>query len=298
MTYIGEIAALTTAMMWSFGSLLFAVVADRAGAFALNIFRITLAFGVLTLFVTLSGLGATFPWPGRHPGVPWLIVSGVIGLAIGDFGYFGALQRLGPRLATLLAAFAPPITAVLGWFLLHESLGPPALAGMGLVLAGVAWVVLERPATPAPPGHRVQGVLLGVMAAACQAVGLVLAKRGMGTTIDPLQATAVRMGSAMIAVWGIALVTRQLGSPGRVWRDRPARLAAFGATFLGPVFGVWLSLVAARHTHAGIAATLMATVPVLILPLVVIFRKERVSLRAALGAVVTVGGVALIFLRH
>lgn len=298
MTCVGEVAALTTATFWSFGSLLFAIVADRAGAFALNIFRITLAFGVLSLLVIVTGLGARFPWPGQHPGVPWLVVSGVIGLTIGDFGYFGALQRLGPRLATLLAAFSPPITALLGWVLLRETLGGVALAGMGLVLAGVAWVVLERPATSAPRGHRVQGVLLGIGAAACQAIGLVMAKRGMGTSIVPLQATAIRMGAAMLGVWLIAVFTRQLDAPVRVWRDRRARFAAFGATFLGPVFGVWLSLVAARHTHAGIAATLMATVPVLILPLVVIFRKEKVSIRAALGAFITVAGVAMIFLRR
>lgn len=298
MNYIGEMAALTTATFWSFGSLLFAIVADRAGAFALNIFRITLAFGVLSLFVIVSGLGHHFPWPGQHPGVPWLVVSGIIGLTIGDFGYFGALQRLGPRVATLLAAFAPPITALLGWVLLRESLGILALVGMGFVLAGVAWVVLERPATPVPRGHRMEGVLLGIGAAACQAIGLVMAKRGMGTTMAPLQATAIRMASAMISVWLVALFTRQLDAPGRVWRDRRSRYAAFGATFLGPVFGVWLSLVAARHTHAGIAATLMATVPVLILPLVVIFRKEKVSIRAALGAFITVAGVALIFLRR
>jgi drug/metabolite transporter (DMT)-like permease len=168
---------------------------------------------------------------------------------------------------------------------------------MALTLAGVLWVVVERPATDMPRGHRVQGVLLGVLYAFCQAVGLVMAKKGMGDGIDPLTATTFRMAAATFGIWVVALSTRRLGSARLVWTDRVARYSAIGATLVGPTFGVLLSLVAARHTSAGIAATLMATVPVLVLPLVIFVRKERVSPRAALGAVVAVAGVALIYLR-
>jgi drug/metabolite transporter (DMT)-like permease len=80
-------------------------------------------------------------------------------------------------------------------------------------------------------------------------------------------------------------------------RDPTARWATLGATFLGPVFGVWLSLVAVRLTKTGIAATLMATTPVLVLPLLIFLQKEKVSRRAAAGALVAVAGVGVLFLR-
>ena len=73
-------------------------------------------------------------------------------------------------------------------------------------------------------------------------------------------------------------------------------LFAQGADWNMPGKGVWLSLVAVKHTAAGIAATIMATVPVLVLPLVIVFYRERVSPRAAAGAIVAVAGVALLFL--
>jgi drug/metabolite transporter (DMT)-like permease len=229
--------------------------------------------------------------------VAWLAVSGLIGLTLGDLCYFGSLVLLGPRLTTLLAALAPPITAVVAVPFLDERLGARALIGMILTLGGVAWVVLERPVVEAPRGHRARGVILGLLAAVGQGVGLVLAKRGMGHAIDPLPANIIRMAAATLGIWIIALLTGRLDSPRGVWTNRTARWSAFGATLLGPTFGVWLSLVAARHTKTGIAATLMATVPVLILPLVIIFHKEKVSLRAAFGAVLVVAGVAVIFLR-
>lgn len=212
-------------------------------------------------------------------------------------GYFGCLLRLGPRLASAVAALAPPITALIAWLVLGETLAPLALLGMALVLGGVLLVILERAATPVPRGHRIQGALLGLLGAACQAVGLILSKKGMKFGIEPLPANVIRMAAATVGVWGIALFTRQLGAPLRVLRDRVARLTALGATLLGPTFGVWLSLVAAQRTEAGIAATLLATVPVTILPLVIFVNHEKVSPRALLGAVITVVGVALIFLR-
>jgi drug/metabolite transporter (DMT)-like permease len=294
---IGEIAALTTAACWAVGSLLFAYVAGRAGSFALNCFRITLAMLVLWMALVVTGLVRGVPPPG-DPSVGWLALSGVIGLSIGDLGYFGALQRLGARVATLLYALSPPMAALLAWVFLEESVGPIGLLGMALTLAGVLWVVLGRPAQEVPAGHRVQGVALGIMGAACQAIGLTLARHGMGDRIDPLVATALRMTAAAAATWLAALALRRLDAPMLVWRDPRTRLAALGATLLGPLLGVWLSLVALQHAGTAVAATLTATTPILILPLVVIVKKEKVGPRALLGAVLAVVGVALLFLRH
>jgi drug/metabolite transporter (DMT)-like permease len=294
---IGELAALTTAACWAAGSLLFAIVAERAGPFALNCFRITLAMVVLWTAVAVAGLLREAPAPG-DPAIGWLALSGVIGLSIGDIGYFGSLRRLGPRVSTLLGALAPPIAAALAYVFLHEGLAPVALLGMTLTLGGVLYVVLDRPARAMPAGHRVQGVMLGTLAAACQATGLVLARHGMGERVDPLVATAIRMTAAAVTTWLAALVLSRLDAPLLVWRDPKARVAALGATFLGPLMGVWLSLVAVKHAGTAVAATLTATTPILILPLVMVVKKERIGMRAVIGAIVAVAGVALLFLRR
>jgi len=157
--------------------------------------------------------------------------------------------------------------------------------------------VLERPADPIPRGRRMRGLLLGALGSLGQALGIILSKLGMATVVDPLPATAIRMGAATAGVWVLALATRRAGGVRALMHDRTARWATLGASVLGPVLGVWLSLVAVRSTKAGIAATLMATTPILVLPLVILVNKERVSPRAAWGAVAAVAGVALIFLR-
>lgn len=297
MSYLGELAALTTASFWAGGSLLFTNAARRVGSFTLNHARITLAFVLLSILVLLTR--GTHPAPEadlRHVGI--LALSGLVGLTLGDWAYFRAFVDVGPRLTTLLMTLAPPFTALLAIPLLGETLGSRALVGMAVTLSGVIWVVRERQPAGIRRGHLVRGVVLGGVGSFGQALGLVLSKLGMGTVVDPLPATAVRMGAATVGVWILAVTTGRFRNLPNLIRDPFARWSTVGATLLGPVCGVWLSLVAVRLTKAGVAATLLAMTPILIIPLVMIFYRERVSARAGIGALIAVAGVAILFLRH
>lgn len=297
MPFLGELAALTTATCWAAGSMLFTHAARRVGAFTLNHARITLALVVLSIILLITrGTHWADGADTRHMGL--LVLSGIIGLTLGDWAYFRAFVDLGPRLTTLLITLAPPFTAILAIPLLGETLGPKALLGMAVTLTGVIWVIRERQPAGLEHGHLVRGVFLGSLGALGQALGLVLSKMGMGSVIDPLPATAIRMAAATVGVWTLSLLTGRIHDLPRLARDAGARWAMVGATFLGPVTGVWLSLVAVRLTKAGVAATLMSLVPILVIPMVMVAYRERVSLRAAIGAAISVAGVAILFLRH
>ena len=69
------------------------------------------------------------------------------------------------------------------------------------------------------------------------------------------------------------------------------------ASIAGPFIGVWLSIVAVKYTEAGIASTLLSTVPILLIPMEFIIHKRVPTWRGVFGAVLAVVGVALIFLR-
>ena len=76
---------------------------------------------------------------------------------------------------------------------------------------------------------------------------------------------------------------------------RAMAVVAFGA-LVGPFVGVVMSLIALRHCHAGVVATIISTMPVLILPFVILLYHEKVSLRALGGAILSILGVALLVL--
>lgn len=310
--FLGQGAALAAAGCWVITAMAFAAAGRRIGAAAVNLIRIAAALVILVVIVRVQ-FGVWIPSiPGRSLGL--LLVSGVIGLAIGDQLLFSALVRIGPRLGTLVATtLAPPLAALIAWPILNEHLSPLQIAAMAIILGGIGWVLSDRrtPADDAPTARRgslTAGLLLAAGGGACQAVGLVMSKLGLGhgsvdvASVDPWIATMVRMAAALPAAVVVMMLTRRaIGPEGR----RPPLLAAdrriavgglaIGTVF-GPVLGVWCSMVAVDHAPAGVAATLMATTPVLILPLAVFVDRERLGVAAVAGALLAVTGVAILSL--
>ncbi len=301
MPLLGEFAALTTAFLWSFTSLFFTSASRRIGAYWVNKLRIP--FAVVFLGTTLLiSTGTLFPDVISSRSAFFLIASGVIGLSIGDFFLFSAFVMLGTRLTMLVFSVSPIITALIAWIFLGETIGIWGLTGIGLTLTGVAWVSLERRVEVGAPTKddarkKGLGLLMALGGASGQAIGLVLAKAGMSEGVTPLPATFIRMLSAAIAVWLFGLLRRDSRELATVIKNRRAILLALGGSVCGPFLGVWMSLVSIKHTETGIAAAIMATVPVLVIPLVILVYKEKVSARAFIGAVVTVGGIFLLFLK-
>ncbi|HYO14929.1 MAG TPA: DMT family transporter [Thermoanaerobaculia bacterium] len=298
-SHIGELAALGTASCWAFSSLAFEAAGRRIGALTLNLIRLVIAFAFLCLGAWVAR-GIPLPVDASGRAWFWLAISGLVGFVFGDLCLFRAFLLIGPRLSMLMMSLAPPLTAVIGWLLLGETLTGRDLAGMTLTVAGIAWAVLERRRpgeedAPLPSRPPLAGVALGFGGALGQAGGLVLSKLGMGS-YSALAATQVRV---LAGIAGYALLFFALRWWPRVWpavRDGKALgLASLGA-FFGPFLGVTLSLVAVQRTVAGVAASIMAVTPVLIIPLVILLRRERVGFGGVAGAIVAVSGVALLFL--
>ncbi len=302
MQYHGELAALATAFLWSFTSLFFTSAGRRIGSYWVNKFRIPVAIILLgtTLLITT---GRLIPLGVTSSAYYYLIISGIIGLTIGDTFLFRAFVILGPRLTLLIFTTSPIITAISAWFLIDETLGILAVTGIAITLSGIAWVTAERrfntdttPNNYADKGSKTSGVMLALGGSACQSVGLVLAKAGMQDGLDPLPATFIRMLAAGISIWLYSFVIGDYKQALKRYKDGKALLLATGGAVCGPFLGVWMSLVAVHYTEAGIAAAIMATVPVMVIPLVIFFYKEKVSYRAIIGAAIAAAGVAILFL--
>jgi len=301
--HAGQLAALGAATCWSFSALAFDAAARRIGPLVLNLIRLVLAFGFLTLLAwALRGL--PLPVDASPRAWAWLAVSGLVGFVFGDFCLFRAFLAIGPRLSMLMMSLAPPLTAVIGWLLLGETLNGKDFAGMVLTVTGIAWAVLERkrPAEPgdaerdAPAGRpSLAGICFGFCGALGQAAGLVLSKLGMGD-YDAVAATQVRVVAGVAGYALLFLVFHWWPRVAPALRDgRALGFAAVGA-FFGPCVGVSLSLYAVHRTVSGVAASLMALTPVLLIPLVVLLGRERVGIGGVAGALVAVAGVALLFL--
>ena len=308
MPYIGESAALATALLWAFTSIFFAEAGKRIGSFQVNLIRLVMAVGIYSL-VLLIWDGRLFPEDLNSSQLGWLAASGLVGLLLGDGCGFKALVMIGPRLTSLLYASAPIWTTIIAWVFLGEELGWIDLVGISLTVSGIVLVVLERQSRNAEingmkqghpdSGSMTKGVLLGITAAVGQAIGLVMAKQGMffaGGTIEPMSASYIRMVVALVAIGGLAIARGNHAGLMAAFRDRKGLGLCGGGAIVGPFLGVWLSLVAVKYISTGIAATLNSLTPIMILPLVTLFYREKVTPRATIGALIAVTGIAILFL--
>ncbi len=298
------------AVLFAVSSFAFAAAGQRVGALRVNQIRIVLA--VLFLMLLHALLHGQF-WPNAisQQQLFYLGISGFVGLSLGDLFFFHALTHLGPRLGTLLMSTAP-IFAVLLEGPVYE-VWPDAwqCLGIGLTLFGVAMVVTERRAGEF--GRTVQqhgwpwcwALLCGVLGAAGQGLGMVLARLGMDAApmtteakVPELSAALFRMVFGMLGVLVLAqlyrwLLRRPARSKGSILQDRRTLQFIVLGALLGPTLGIWLSLVALENSSAGIATTLLALTPVMVIPMAMLF-GARPGLRGWSGTLLAVLGVVLL----
>jgi len=296
-SHIGEISALFTAIFWTVTALSFEKAGKLIGSLAVNWIRMLIGMIFLSIF-TWGTRGMLLPLDASAHSWIWLSVSGLIGFVIGDVLLFQAFVQIGSRISMLIMAMVPPITTLFSWLLMGENLTAQDFLGMTLVIGGIALVVLERPSgeKAIKLSHPISGILFAMGGAVGQAVGLVLSKYGMGG-YNAFAATQIR-GFAGLA--GMTLLYFVIRAWGKVWlgfKNRRGLLITVNGAFWGPFLGVSFSLLAVQHALAGVASTIMAIVPILIIPPAVIFFKEKVTGKEVIGTVVAVAGVGLLFLK-
>jgi drug/metabolite transporter (DMT)-like permease len=298
MGYIGEAAALFTSVCWSFSAIGFTKSSQQVGSQITNRVRVLLALLAL-LLINAALYGQPVP---LHAGTSrwlWLGISGIIGLSLGDAFLFQAYREIGPRLGLLLLSLAPIFGAGIAWAFFGQALSLLQIAGILVTLGGIFWVVLVRPEEGNEQARKVtgKGVLFGILAALGQATGLVLSQQGMAGNFPPFAGTLIRMIAAVTTLWIMAAFQRQAVGTVDSMRKHPVVLGwvAFGALF-GPVIGVSASLLAVQHAEIGVASTLMALPPVLMLPISYFVFKERFGWQAIAGTLVAIAGVAMLFL--
>ncbi|HUM25829.1 MAG TPA: EamA family transporter, partial [Anaerolineales bacterium] len=199
---------------------------------------------------------------------------------------------------SLLLSLAPIFGSVIAWIFFGETLTALQILGILLALAGIGWVVTShKEEANTPKGHTREGIIFGVLAGLGQAVGLVLSKQAMAGGFSPFQANAIRMLAAVIFTWVWTAVEGQISSTVETIRNHPKALQwiAFGAV-IGPVLGVSSSLLAVQHAEIGVASTLMALPPVIVLPISYFVFKEKIGWQGIAGTFLAILGVAVLFL--
>jgi len=295
-SHYGEFAALLTAFFWTVTALSFESASLKIGSLAVNIIRLVMGLVFLSLFNFISR-GKILPFDASGFNWIWLSFSGFVGFVLGDLFLFKSYTIIGSRFSMLIMTLVPPIATLFSWILIGEKLKLIHFAGMSLTFSGIAIAIFNRNGK----GEKLMlklapaGILLALGGAAGQAFGLVLSKIGMAG-YDPFAATQIRIIAGIAGFSFLVTAMSRWNVVNRSLHNRKAMLATGLGAFFGPFLGVSFSLISIRYTEAGIAATIMALVPVLIIPPAIILFRQKVTLAEIAGAVISVCGVALFFI--
>jgi drug/metabolite transporter (DMT)-like permease len=297
-------ASLLTAVLFALSAVYGQRTAVHFGSIRGNFYRLCLAVlilgGFTALFYQASLSNLTFAW---------LFFSGIIGFGLGDIGLFLAYPRLGSRLTILMNLCLAPIWGAAVEFLWLGTIitGREALASI-LILVGVCLALLPLP--HAQLGHKrfFAGTLFAVIAGFGQGVGAVISRHaeaiadGLDVEISGLSAAFQRvLGGLTVAALSFLVVSiiarkNQAASP----LPPASRIQKvhwlLGATLMGPVIGVSCFQWALKDTPSALVLAIVATAPIVVMPMAWFAEGDRPSPISVAGAVVAVGGVIWICL--
>ena len=308
MAYIGELISIGVAFSWTATALLSEFGSKRLGNLTLNVLRMGLA---LLFSLVLFGAVTGNPLPAGVPAEAcgWMLLSGLVGYVIGDYCLFQCYILIGSRFGQLFMTLAPLSAALMAWITLGQQMKPMSIVAMLVTLFGIGISVLGR-----GNHHMVSlklplnGVLFAIGAAMCQGIGLVLskigmdhydvaamAKAGVSEWLIPFSANFYRCIAGIIGFTILLYFRDGIGHLHEAMHDRKGLSVAIATTIFGPFVGVGFSLMAVQYTAAGIASTLMAMTPIIILlPSYWLFH-EKITWKAVLGAFISVIGVSMFF---
>ena len=309
MTYLGELISIGVAFSWTATALLSEFGSKRLGNLTLNVLRMALAL-VFSLVLFLVVTDNPLPTGVSTEAAGWMLLSGLVGYVIGDFCLFQCYIIIGSRYGQLFMTLAPLSAALMAWMTLGQQMTAMSIVAMLVTLAGISISVLGR-----GEHHKVSlklplnGVLYAIGAAVCQGVGLVLSKIGMDhydvaalaemgvpEWLVPFSANFYRCIAGIIGFTLLLYYRNGMAPLREAMHDRKGLTVATATTIFGPFVGVGFSLMAVQYTAAGIASTLMAMTPIIILlPSYWLFH-EKITRKAIVGAFISVIGVSLFFL--
>lgn len=288
----GALAALAAALCWTLASSLWHRLPTSLSAVQLNLLKNLLALVLLAPALALQ------PWRVGWAPLLLLAASGVLGIALGDSLYFAALRRLGTRRCLTLDAGGPAVTAVAGFLWLAEWPSPRQWLGVGLISLAVLLVARQKPErSPAaglavPAAAQRLGVVLALGALLCGSGGALLARAALRAgELDPLQSAVLRLAAASLVLLPLLRVV-----PASPPRPRPAQRRWplwLAATLLGTSAGIALQQTALQHLPGALAVALMATAPVMALPLAPL-EGDRPGVTGVLAALLALGGVSCV----
>ena len=289
--------SILAAFCWAIASLVSADVARNMGGLPFNRLRLFFVSVMLIIYTIIIDTWHTINFDHLN----LILISGIIGIFLGDTLLFMALQRIGPRRNNILFSLAAPFTILLNISLLKQQMSFINILGCFIVFSGVIIAISYGSANnnnhrwEKIEGSLVTGIIFGILAALCQAVGLIIMKPILDAGADPIASATIRTSISCILL-SFTFLLKSNNFVSRIPLNKSIITKSIISGFLGMALGMSLLLISLQKADAGIVATLSSTSPIIILFLIWILTKKTPSIGAWFGTILAIIGTGLIFI--
>jgi drug/metabolite transporter (DMT)-like permease len=288
---MGEISALTCALLWAFAVILFRRSGESVPPIALNLFRVSLSSLLFLLTLAVTGKG----FFRQAPLVDYLILmaSGIIAIAISDTLFHMCLNRVGAGINAIIDTLYSPFIILFAFVMLGERIGIMQFGGMALIIGGVLTATRVRPPRGIQRATLLAGIGFGVGAMATLAFGIVIAKPVLERS-DIIWATSVRQFGSLMVLVPVTLALPQRRRYWAVMKPGPSWKFSLPGTVMGSYLALLFWIAGMKFTQAGTAAILNQTSTIYILVFASLFLKEAFTRRKLVAAMLAVAGIVLV----
>lgn len=296
-SFIGELAALLAAVGFSVTSVCYTFAGRKINA--VTSIAMSLPFSWLMIIgIHQLTLGELFPTHATFDRWFFLGASGILAYVISSYFMLNAYQHIGPRLTMLIASFAPVLGALLAWLFLGQTLPANSTIGIALVIFGIIWVVAER------SNHQTnhsqvdiqRGVIYASLGTLAQGAAFVFSSHGVAGEFPPFSATLIRITAGIVVLWAFIAFQGRVKTTTRILKnDLRLFLLLTGAALTGPVIAGSLLLLSFQFIPVGVSTTLSHTTAIILIPIGYFVFKERITLRAIAGTIITIVGIGILF---
>ena len=221
----------------------------------------------------------------------FLSISGLFGLFLGDFFLYKSYIKIGPRITLLVMTFTPIAVSILSFFILGEKMEGFKILGVVLTIIGIIVVILRK---KNDKEFSKVGFGYALLAMLGESLGIIFTRLG-SIDYDSFATIQVRTIPAILAFIIYISLKKEWSNIKEGVINKKGMIYIVLGTVVATL-GVTALVEAMKYANVGIVSTLAATSPILIIPISIIFFKEKVSILEGIGALVSFAGITIFFI--
>jgi DME family drug/metabolite transporter len=295
---IGELAALGAAICWTISAIMYKEALSKAKPISANIMRcVSTSIILVAILIAAGKFGVLTSLPAYA--VVLACVSGIVGLGFGDTLYMVSLKLIGVARAVPITCTYPLFSLLWTVFLVKEQATLPAVLGAIIIIIGI-WL-LSQEKENRKNGKQKKNLVMGVACALFTAIlwSVSITMIDVAVKETPSLDHALAINTIRVATIGVALlasapiIDRDFSFL-KMQRKTLAALIFGGIVALG--LGWFFLTYSFVNTSESQAVPISSTTPLFSTLSAIIFLHERVTAKNALGTILIVVGIFLIFI--